>query len=329
MRIATQFGLAALLLAASVNLALAAGGKAFTNAKEAGPDFQVQGEYVGEKTIDGKRQKWGTQVIALGDGKFDAVGYPGGLPGDGWNQKTKKKVSGKTEGDATVFKTEGGDTLTIRGGVLTATNSSGDKIGTLEKVHRESKTLGAKAPAGAIVLFDGKSVDAWEGGQMTEDGLLMQGTKSKQNAKSYTTHIEFRLPFMPEARGQGRGNSGFYVQGRYEIQMLDSFGLEGLDNECGGIYKASKPILNMCYPPLSWQTYDVDFTAPVFEGDKKVKNAVITVRHNGVVIHDGLELPAETPGGLSGESPQGGPAVMLQNHGNPVRYRNIWIVEKK
>ena len=329
MRVTSNLALTAIALAFSSSLTFAAGGKAYTNPQEAGPDFAVQGEYVGEKTVDGKQEKWGAQVIALGDGKFDAVGYPGGLPGAGWDLKTKKKASGKTEGDATVLKTEDGHTLTIQDGVLTVANSGGEKIGALKKVHRESKTLGAKAPEGAIVLFDGKSVEGWEGGRMTEAGLLMEGTKSKQQAKSYTAHVEFLLPFMPEARGQGRGNSGFYVQGRYEIQMLDSFGLEGLDNECGGIYKASKPSVNMCYPPLSWQTYDVDFTAPEFDGDKKVKNARITVKHNGVVIHDNLELPAETPGGLAGESPAGGPAVMLQNHGDPVRYRNIWIVEKK
>ena len=317
------------LLLSSSSALWAAGGKAFTNPKEAGPDFEVQGEYVGEKQADSKKEIWGAQVIALGGGKFAAVGYPGGLPGDGWNQKVKKKAEGKTEDGVTTLKTEDGDTLTIKDGVMTATNSGGEKIATLKKVHRKSETLGAKPAKGAIVLFDGKSVDGWEGGKMTEEGLLTQGTKSKQQVKSYTAHIEFLLPFMPESRGQGRGNSGFYVQGRYEIQMLDSFGLEGKDNECGGIYKASKPSVNMCYPPLAWQTYDVDFTAPEFEGDKKVKNAQITVRHNGVVIHEGLELPAETPGGLSGESPKGGPAVMLQNHGNPVRYRNIWIVEKK
>lgn len=326
MRMTTQLGLAAMLLALSVNLACAAGGKAITDPKEGGPDFEVQGEYA---TADDSEQKWGAQVIALGEGKFDAVGYPGGLPGAGWNQKAKKKASGATEGDATILKTEDGNTITIKDGVFTVVSSGGDKIATLKKVHRESRTIGAKAPEGAIVLFDGKSVDGWENGKMTEDGLLMEGTQTKQQAKSYTTHIEFLLPFMPEARGQGRANSGFYVQGRYEIQMLDSFGLEGEDNECGGIYKAAKPLVNMCYPPLSWQTYDVDFTAPVYEGDKKVKNAFITVRHNDVVIHENLELKSESPGGLAGESPNGGPALSLQNHGNPVRYRNIWIVEKK
>jgi hypothetical protein len=163
---------------------------------------------------------------------------------------------------------------------------------------------------------------------MTEDGLLMQGATSHQKLMDHQLHLEFCLPYMPEARGQGRGNSGLYVCGRYEIQMLDSFGLDGKSNECGGLYKASEPLVNMCLPPLSWQTYDVDFTAPKFDADgRKVANARITVKHNGVVIHDNVELPGPTPGGKGGAESEPGP-VFLQDHGNPVRYRNIWAVPK-
>ena len=177
------------------------------------------------------------------------------------------------------------------------------------------------------MLFDGKTADNFAGGQMTKRGLLLQGATSKQKFGSFECHLEFRLPFMPKARGQGRGNSGCYCQGRYEIQMLDSFGLEGKDNECGGIYSVGQPDVNMCFPPLSWQTYDIDLTAAVFDGDKKVKNARITIRHNGVVIHKDLELPGATPGNRIPESAAPGP-IFLQEHGNPVRYRNIWVVSK-
>jgi hypothetical protein len=141
-------------------------------------------------------------------------------------------------------------------------------------------------------------------------------------------HIEFRLPWMPKARGQGRGNSGLYVTGRYEVQMLDSFGLAGADNECGGIYKVAEPKQNLCYPPLRWQTYDVDFTAAKFDAEgKKTANAKLTVKHNGYPIHENLEIPGPTGGARSSDEKGPGP-VFLQDHSNPVRYRNIWVVKK-
>src|SRR5690606_30877603 len=123
----------------------------------------------------------------------------------------------------------------------------------------------------------------------TEDGLLPQGSNSKSKHGSCTLHIEFLLPFEPKGSGQGRGNSGVYLQGRYEVQVLDSFGLEGRDNECGGIYTVAAPAVNMCLPPMQWQTYDIEFTAAKYEGRRKVANARMTVRHNGVVIHQDVE----------------------------------------
>jgi hypothetical protein len=157
----------------------------------------------------------------------------------------------------------------------------------------------------------------------------MVPASTKQKFTDFTAHIEFVTPYMPQAQGQDRGNSGVYPQGRYEIQVLDSFGLKGENNECGGIYRTAGPKVNMCFPPLVWQTYDIDFTAPKYEGDKKVANAKVTVRHNGVVIHENQEIEKETGGGNAGrEGPTPGP-LYFQDHGDAVFYRNVWIVEKR
>ncbi len=158
--------------------------------------------------------------------------------------------------------------------------------------------------------------------------------RSKKTFTNYTAHCEFFLPYVPEARGQARGNSGFYQVDLYEVQILDSFGLNGENNECGAPYSKIKPKFNMCYPPLTWQTYDVDFTNAVKgEDGKKAKNARITVKHNGVVIVDDKEIPGPTGGGRIDQKPdpEGTPGpFQLQWHGQPpMKFRNIWVVEKK
>ena len=291
---------------------------AFTDPAKAGPEYQIQGEYAAKG--------YGAQVIALGDGKFRAVLHQGGLPGDGWDKKKKTEINGQTTTGGAAF--EGGDWKgSLTGKALTLTGANGDAV-KLEKVMRKSPTLGMKPPIGAVVLFDGKSAKNFKPGKITEDGLLMQGANSVARFQDHTLHIEFRLPFQPKARGQGRGNSGCYLQARYEVQMLDSFGLKGNHNECGGIYSIKPPDVNMCFPPLSWQTYDVEFTAAKYDGKKKIANARMTVRHNGVVIHDNVELPRRTTASPLPDGPDPG-FLHLQNHGNPVRYRNIWVVEKK
>ena len=175
------------------------------------------------------------------------------------------------------------------------------------------------------MLFDGSTAEHFDGGKMSDDKLLMQGVTSKEKFPSCELHVEFMLSFMPNARGQGRSNSGCYLQGRYEVQMLDSFGLAGENNECGGIYSIKKPSVNMCYPPLSWQTYDIEYHAAKFDSaGKKTDDAWMTVKHNGVTIHDKVKLPHGTTAAPVAEGPEPGP-LHLQDHGNPVRYRNIWI----
>ena len=290
----------------------------FTDPDAAGPDFAIQGEYAGHEC--------GAQVIALGGGKFHIVGWENGLPGAVDDATKRVELDGERVGDRVTFRGNGWDGA-IEDGKLTGTSDEGGKF-ELKRLERNSPTLGAKPPAGAIVLFDGTNADAWEGGKMDARNLLFCGTKSKQSFGDCTLHVEFRTPFMPAARGQARGNSGVYIQGRYECQVLDSFGLEGESNECGGIYQQSKPAVNMCYPPLSWQTYDIDFTAAKYDADgKKTTNARVTVKHNGVAIYENLELPKDTPGHKA-EGP-GPEHLYLQDHGNPVAFRNIWVVEKK
>lgn len=210
---------------------------------------------------------------------------------------------------------------------------------TLRQIERNSPTLGQKAPASAVVLFDGRNLDAWrkvddaiaaapwkllDGGVMEVKG---GDIVTKRKFRDHHLHLEFKLPYMPQAGGQGRANSGVYLQGRYEVQVLDSYGLEGEDNECGGIYQIAKPQVNMCFPPLQWQTYDIAYKAARFESGRKTANARITVIHNGVVIHDDVQLPKPTGGAIDqDESAPGG--LKLQDHGNPVQFRNIWVVEQ-
>jgi len=291
------------------------------------PDFAIQGEYEGELGGQDEKQKWGLQIIAQGDGKFRAVAYPGGLPGAGWDKEKKIQVDGTAKDGVATFNGEQGS-ATIKDGVAKITSPDGNPLGEMKKVERKSPTIGKKAPDGAVVLFDGKNGDAFTDPKKFADGLMSQGITSKQKFGDFSLHMEFLLSYMPAARGQGRANSGCYMQGRYEVQILDSFGLSGENNECGGIYTIAKPSVNMCLPPLAWQTYDVDYTAAKYDGDKKTANAKMTVRHNGIVIHENVELPKATTAAPVAEGPETGP-IYIQDHGNPIRFRNIWLVEKK
>ena len=290
----------------------------FTDAAKAGQDYVDQGEY--------KNEWGGAQVIALGENKFRMVSYKGGLPGDGWDKEFKQEINGQREGDKIVFVSTNNYRAELAAGKISIQSEAGGPW-TMEKVARKSPTLGLKPPAGAVVLFNGTDAEAWQGGHLDERNLLASGSKTKQQFTNYTFHCEFLLPFKPLGRGQDRANSGVYMQDRYEVQVLDSFGLKGENNECGGIYTQLRPSVNMCYPPLTWQTYDIDFTAAQFdEAGKKMKNAVITVKHNGVLIHDHAEIKGSTGGGKK-EDASGG-SIQLQGHGNPVFYQNIWIVPK-
>lgn len=188
-------------------------------------------------------------------------------------------------------------------------------------------------PANAVVLFDGQDLSKWQmndgseakwklvDGAMEVNGGDIQ-TKEKMKG-DFLLHVEFMPPNMPEASGQGKGNSGVYVVNSYEVQVLDSFGIEELGlGDCAAIYSKKVPDKNAAKPPAKWQTYDIEFRAPRWDGDKKIENARITVYWNGEKVHDNYEIDSACPGGVE-ESPEGG-VLRLQDHGDPVRYRNIW-----
>jgi hypothetical protein len=299
---------------------------AVTDPSQADDDFDIQGEYLGSVRYRlFRRYRYGLQVIARGDGKFDAVKYDGGLPGWGWNGGEKEKYSGARADDSIVLKGATGSVVLYQGGAQIR-NSHGAVVCYLGKIQRSSPTLGACAPYGATVLFDGRNTDQLEGAKIVDDGLLDVGFTTKQAVGDFRLHVEFRLPYMPYALGQQRGNSGVYVQRRYEVQVLDSFGLDGAFNECGALYRTKTPDLNMCLPPLSWQTYDIYFTAARWgEDGKKTADARFTVYHNGVAVQNDYAIPRKTGAGKK-EAPTKLP-IHFQNHGNPVRFRNLWIVK--
>jgi len=325
----SRWALALSLLAATATAtAWAAAPEDAADPAKVDADYAIQGEYAGEL----ETEPWGVQIIALGSGSFDTIGYVGGLPGAGWDGDHQSLIRGTgqlKDGTLTLTAADGRFTGQIKDGTLTVTEGGSIEIGSLKRIERRSPTQGATPPPEAIVLFDGSHTDAWrEGANITPDGLLVGGATTRQEFQSFTLHVEFRTPYKPAARGQDRGNSGVYAQGRYEVQVLDSFGLKGENNEAGGIYSVAAPTLNMCLPPLQWQTYDIDFTAAQFDAEgKKIKNATLTVRHNGVLVQNQTELPHATTAAPLGEGPTPGP-LYLQEHGNPVRYRNIWIIPR-
>ncbi|MBR6389145.1 MAG: DUF1080 domain-containing protein [Opitutales bacterium] len=238
------------------------------------------------------------------------------------------------------------------GGLFTC--SAGGKKGAvkLKKIERKSPTLGENPPEGAIVLFDGSNADEWENERgapcvwkisgeeksMTvarandgEEKGKNQTIQTKRKFTDFKIHIEFKLPHMPNKDSQDRANSGLFT-GPYEVQILDSFGSEGIWNDCGSVYRIMPPQVNASLPPETWQTFDIEFTAPKFENGKVKEYAKASVWHNGVKVQSQTEFPHGTscpqPQRKNFRHPQPPYKLKLQDHGNPVSFRNIWIVEK-
>jgi serine/threonine protein kinase len=292
------------------------------------PALDVQGEYVGEHTVGGvKYENYAAQVYHVGQGKIRAAIYPQGLPGTARAApNAQTTIDGAFTGDRGAFNSP---RWLVEHSEMTLYDRATNSTTRLKRIARRSPTLGAPPPAGAIVLYDGQGTNEFQGGGETPDGnrmLLKAGATSTRSFRDFSLHLEFRVPLLADNSGQGRGNSGVFLQNRYEVQILDSFGLPASETGCAAIYGATSPYLNMCLPPTAWQTYDIDFTAAQFRPDgSKAKNAQVTVRHNGVLVHARVDLLEPSLGGQpEGAAP--GP-IVLQNHGDDVQFRNLWLVE--
>ncbi len=312
--------------------------KLYTDPEHADADFPFQGEYTGTVSRpDGGQARLGAQVRALGDGVFRTMFFGGGLPGEGWDGKTIiQKAPSMDDSTPEDAKREGNKVVIDQvykavcdGRTLAGQTDAGVKF-TLNRIDRRSPTLGAKPPAGAIVLFDGSGTDEWQSGaKVTSQKWLIGGATTRRKFQDFTLHVEFMISYVPQTRTVWqRPNSGVYLQQRYEIQILDSFGIMMRQHDCGVLYAQVTPKVNMCYPPLTWQTYDIDFTAARYDAaGKKTKLGRCTVKLNGVLILDDVEIKHSTPGGIA-ESPQSA-GIYLQEHGFPAFFRNVWIVEKR
>jgi hypothetical protein len=326
--------------------------------------WQVQGEYYGADSQD-PTKRLGAWVVANGGSKFGLVVLPGGLltiPGQlygGWDQKTRHQgqvngkpgpivvtLSGKTFKATTATGGFTSDSITGTGEERTLYLHNGSANYSLIRVKRNSPTRGFRytqvkdIPGGSSVvsLWDSASGQAdiskwqnWGNNPQVKYKYLFCGVKSVQSFGAAFIHVEFLSPFNPTATDQGRANSGVYMQGHHETQVLDSFGLSGAQNEFGGIYETKAPVVNASLPPqVTLMTYDIYFTprtSGVWSSDTNDAGAaVMTVYANGVLVQDATRCPNITTGASSTPSAlQPGP-LCLQNHTNEVAFNNVWVV---
>jgi hypothetical protein len=331
-----------LLVAAAVSV----GGAAWAAAPV---EADVQGLYEGTCTSPAGAMKLEARVVAQGGGNYNV--FVRQLRGE--DEVARVELSAKTAGDAVTLVGKAGDVEWKGAYAACAIEGQCGPGGTfqLHRVERKSPTLGKQPPAGAVVLLDGKNFSELRlaNGAELDPSKLSPGSdgsiqvpRGGMNSNrvfpgNLDEHVEFLIPLMPSAHGQGRGNSGVFLPNHDEIQVLDSFGeVTYLGGGCGGTYAYKDPDTmevidslkgkSECkfslasLPPLAWQTYDIEYRVELKDG-KPVGKPRVTVYHNGIKIHDRAELrsPPVVP-----ESPTG--KLHFQDHGNPVRFRNIWVV---
>lgn len=278
------------------------------------------------------------QVIALGKNEYRVI------LAEALYQRVPPVAILAATGDGDVLRFDDGLYFgEIKGDLFSGGRRGGEEGAfTLERFALTPPSLGAPPPDEAIVLFNGSGFEQWRrfpkgsNWDILDGGILqanpaLNSIETRRTFKDCRLHLEFRVPLLPEARGQERGNSGVFLQEYYEIQILDSYGLPGYWNECGAIYRISAPYVNMCLPPLQWQTYDIEFRAARFdEQGNLLEKARVTVLHNGVAVQKDHEIPRGTSGDAT-KPPvpavkEPGP-IRLQAHKNRVQFRNIWVVD--
>lgn len=274
------------------------------------------------------------KVVAEGDGYYRIVLT---APGKDGYDGAAVEIYGRQFGPEVGFLGRSGGydwSGNLKGGALVANSDYGQSF-RLNKIESQSPKAGLKPPAGAVILLPfepGQKPDLsqWTNPQWKalDDGSMQCAPGKGENrtrrefGRLEQLHVEFRLPLEPSNRGQGRANSGVYLADHYEVQVLDSFGLTHTSGDCGGLYGIARARVNASLPPETWQTYDITFEPATLDGSGKVVEPPrITVLHNGITIHDRQEIPGK-------EHRLKGP-LQLQDHGHPVQYRNIWLVEGK
>jgi len=286
----------------------------------------IMGIYEGDWSIGDKKGVLTSQIRSIGDGQYD--GFV--LLKEGKSDFAVIKIKSQKDENAVIISGTSKN-IELNGKIYDGKMSGTLKDGqfTAKKIVKRSPTLGEKPPQGAVILFDGKNTNQFKNftWKLVEGDAMQVGRGDvffKGDYKNFKIHIEFRTPFMPKSFGQARGNSGVYLWSMYEVQILDSFGVYPLaDNDCGSIYMVKAAPGNNCLPPMEWQTYDIIY----HDGDGTAANPPeITVYHNGVLTLEKVKIPAQMVGKGGTASTPGGGILKLQDHGNPVQFRNIWLL---
>jgi hypothetical protein len=204
-----------------------------------------------------------------------------------------------------------------------------------------SPEVASQPPSDALVLFDGTGTSHWKHSWKVEKRCMIAGppgdNESREVFGDIQVHVEWAEPIPPQGSSQDRGNSGVFLMGRYELQVLDCFKNQTYpDGQCGAIYGQTPPLVNCCRPPGEWQSYDIFWTSPRFAGQTLESPAYITVMQNGVLVQNHTKVTGSTDGiggipwkHIGSYSAHGNGPITLQFHGNPVRYRSVWVRDIK